>query len=129
MILLVDDDAALVDTCYMLLQMHGFEVSVARDAQDALVQMSWQTPELIISDWVMPGMDGIELAHHIQKNDAWRRIPFILMSGSLPRTGGALPCDGFLRKPFLAQTLMDLVTTVTAPSNARSAGNGGAQPG
>lgn len=107
MILFVEDDSALIDTCFMLLDLHGYDVSVARDAQDALVQMKWQTPELIITDWLMPGMDGITMAQHVRGQEAWCHIPIILISGSVPRLEGPPPFERFLRKPFLAETLMD----------------------
>ena len=109
MILFVEDDSALIDTCFMLLDLHGYEVSVARDAQDALAQMKWQTPELIITDWLMPGMDGITLAQHVRRQQAWRHVPIILISGSLPRMDGPLPFERFLHKPFLAETLMETI--------------------
>ena len=115
MILFVEDDSALIDTCFMLLDLHGYEVSVARDAQDALAQMKWQTPELIITDWLMPGMDGITLAHQVRSQEAWRHVPIIVISGSLPRMDGPQPFERFLRKPFLAETLMETVGELLAP--------------
>ena len=104
----------------MLLDLHGYEVSVARDAQDALVQMKWQTPELIITDWLMPGMDGISMAQHVRSQDGWRHIPIILISGSVPRLDGPAPFERFLRKPFLAETLMDSVVQLLAGQPAKA---------
>lgn len=121
MILLVEDDAALADTCFALLQLHGYEVSFARSAEDALKQLGWFTPELILTDWLMPGMDGIEFARHCRANDALRTTPIILMSGSLPGLASKGPFDRFLPKPFLAETLMAEISALLAFSSAPAA--------
>ena len=107
MILIVDDDEALAETCSMFLESQGFEVSIASCGTQALDMIREESPELLISDCIMPGMSGTELSDELRASASTAQLPILLMSGSLRGdvTGNG-NFDGFLRKPFLAENLL-----------------------
>jgi DNA-binding response OmpR family regulator len=113
MILLVENDPLLGETVYQLLEMHGYAVSVATDGKEAMAQMTWQTPELIISDWHMPNMNGMDLCRLLRHSVEFASVPIIMMSGMEPRRDITPPFDLFLLKPFRLANLLDAVRELT----------------
>lgn len=121
MILIVDDDVEMADTCSMLLESHGFNVNVARSGAAALAMIAGGSYDLVISDCVMPGMSGVTLTERIKANPSSAHLPVLLMSASLRcEIADSDSYDAFLRKPFLAEKLLaevrKLLGAVTAPA-------------
>ena len=107
MILIVDDDSDLAENCSMMLESHGYDVSVVLSASEALACIARREPELVISDCCMPGMGGLELSKQLKERPAEAQFPIMLMSGSLQcQVAGGPSYDGFLRKPFMAEELL-----------------------
>lgn len=117
MILLVDDDESMTDTCSLMLEAHGYEVSVAENGSSALSQMQEGAYELLISDCMMPGMSGMDLSNQLRADPRTADCPILLMS-ALRRCDIAPGnnYDGFLRKPFLAENLLLEVARLIKPS-------------
>ncbi len=110
MILIVDDDAGMTETCSMYLEAHGFDVSVAASGAEALTHIEQTLPELLISDCVMPDMTGVELSDRLKAVPATATVPILLMSGSARSDiANSSNYDAFLRKPFLAEHLLVVV--------------------
>lgn len=103
-ILLVDDDLALLEAVTDLLDVSNFHVLTATDGESALIMMDDYTPDLIISDITMPGMDGYQFFDAVRQNPAWITIPFIFLTARGQqtdiRTGYSLGADDYLVKPF-----------------------------
>ena len=114
-ILLVDDDSALLEAVTDLLEVSDFRVVTATDGETALAIMENYTPDLIISDITMPGMDGYQFFDEVRKNSAWTPIPFIFLTArgqqTDVRTGYSLGADDYLVKPFEPE---DLIVKVQA---------------
>lgn len=107
MIIIVDDDEAMADTCSMLLEAHGFEVSIASSAAEALSRIKGMPHELVISDCAMPEMSGLQLSEKLKEDPATAAMPILLMSGSLrSEIADGSSYNAFLRKPFLAENLL-----------------------
>lgn len=107
MILIVDDDVGMTDTCSMLLESHGFDVNVASSGSEALSKLRATPHELLISDCAMPGMTGVELSERLKADPATAQLPILLMSASLRcEIADSFSYDAFLRKPFLAENLL-----------------------
>lgn len=107
MIIIVDDDEAMADTCSMLLAAHGFEVSIASSGAEALSKIKGVPHELLISDCAMPGMSGLQLSEKLKEDPVTAALPVLLMSGSLRGDiADGTSYDAFLRKPFLAENLL-----------------------
>ena len=119
MILIVDDDADLAETCAMLLRVVGYEVTIANNAKAAMEIMHVRLPQLLISDCCMPGVTGLQLCDYLHNVHSIVPFPILLMSGSprhLAAPGEAY--DGFLQKPFLAETLLASVRELSGAPRA-----------
>lgn len=102
--LVVDDAAAVRDLLARLLPRIGVQVATCGNGREALQLLAEEPgPELVITDWEMPEMDGPELIRQLRRTDRYRRVPVILLSGrgnvdrAVARDCGA---DDFLAKPF-----------------------------
>ncbi|MGA9770646.1 MAG: response regulator [Blastocatellia bacterium] len=80
-LLLINDNPVQLDAMSLILSFEGYSVLTADSAQAALELLERQSPDLIISDVVMPGMDGIELCRLIKSDAATAEIPLLLVSG------------------------------------------------
>jgi adenylate cyclase len=100
-ILLVDDEYASLEAFALLLAKEGYQISTASDGEEALVRMREKRPDLVISDYWMPKMDGLELCRRMQEDVSLRSIPLLLMTAALdseiPRIRGLV---GVLPKPI-----------------------------
>jgi CheY-like chemotaxis protein len=107
MILIADDDSDFAENCSMVLESHGYDVSVVLSGGEALAQISHQQPDLLISDCCMPGIGGPQLSEQLKARPLTQQFPVLLMSGSLRcEVAPGKSYDAFLRKPFLAEDLL-----------------------
>ncbi len=79
-ILLVDDDRAVLMLLKVLLEKSGHTVLTARDGIEALSLVEKFAPQMVITDWIMPKMDGIEFCKTLRRNPAWRNIYVFIMT-------------------------------------------------
>jgi DNA-binding response OmpR family regulator len=79
-VLVVDDDPRLVRVVAMYLGLEGFEVVTAIDAEGGLAAIERDSPDLIILDIMMGGLDGIEACSRIRKNPRTAHLPVIMFS-------------------------------------------------
>jgi two-component system sensor histidine kinase/response regulator len=112
-LLVVDDDPNILDNLADLLQISGYEVLAAINGVRALQAMQDKTPELIISDIMMPEMDGYTFYDAVRANPDWALIPFIFLTArgqSIDiRRGIGLGADHYIVKPFEPEDLLALV--------------------
>ncbi len=107
LILVVDDEVDITETYAMFFDLQGFEVITANDAMQALALLAERTPDVIVSDCMMPSMDGVELSRRVKALPATRNTPIILMSGAPELHDlGSPSYEVFLRKPVLFQRLV-----------------------
>jgi DNA-binding response OmpR family regulator len=101
-ILLVDDEAAITDNLTPLLKRAGFSVVVARDGEEALSRLPAISPDLVVLDVLLPGMDGREVLRQVRRER--RQVPIILLTqvGESGERTMALEegADDYLNKPF-----------------------------
>lgn len=79
-ILLVEDDVFIKDIYETKFVQEGFEVVLAENGMEALKKMEESIPDLILLDVIMPYMDGMETLKRIKANDAWKKIPIIMLT-------------------------------------------------
>ncbi|KAF0203161.1 MAG: response regulator [Gallionellaceae bacterium] len=108
-ILLVDDDRAIQLLYKTMLEKAGHNVATADNGRKALELVKAAPPQLIISDWVMPEMDGIEFCKELRKNPAWNKI-YIFIVTALESTEKLIEAfeagvDDFLVKPINPKVL------------------------
>ncbi len=82
LILVVDDEIDITETYKMLLEFYEYSVSTANNAVDALAIVKDNPPNLILSDCMMPMMDGVEFSKKVRFITGLKEIPIILMSGA-----------------------------------------------
>jgi CheY-like chemotaxis protein len=99
-ILLVEDELASAEAVGFLLQMNGFEVAAAANGREALDCLDEIRPDLVLSDIMMPVMDGLELVQKIRENPEHRDLPVILMSAAHHMLAAGTPASAVLRKPL-----------------------------
>jgi len=79
-ILVVEDDAQILEILTILLREQGYHVVRAREGQTALSLVKSARPDLIVSDVKMPGMDGFTLCEHVRGDPAFAHVPFIFLT-------------------------------------------------
>ena len=109
-LLVVDYETYLLASYEIILAAEGFEVCTASNGQAALEKVSTFQPDLVITDWMMPLMDGVELITRLRGRPDTGRIPIIMTSaaGDWGRHGCAL-ADAFLRKPVMIADLLGAI--------------------
>lgn len=119
-VLIVDDDPILQMALTRRLQAQGFEVITATSGQEALDLLSTQPADVVVSDVVMPGMNGFEFCHQLRASPAGEMVPFIFLSslGELNNRvqGHLIGADDYLVKPFSANELIAKVKGAIARS-------------
>jgi len=79
--LVVDDSMLIRHTVCRFLEVRGFAVESATNGQDALEILQTMLPDVIITDLIMPKMDGRELISHLKNNPATQKIPIVVLAG------------------------------------------------
>lgn len=121
-VLVVDDEAAIREMLAFSLGEAGFNVQEAADASQARRLLAEALPDVMLLDWMLPGMSGVDLARMLRKNDATRRLPIIMLTAR-GEEGDKLKgldsgADDYITKPFSPRELVARINAVlrrTAP--------------
>lgn len=124
-VLIVEDSATQAAALEHLLASEGFEVRVARSAELALAHLARERSDLVLSDVVMPGMDGYELCRRIKATAASAETPVVLLTSlndplAIVR-GLASGADHYVTKPYQPEWLLTRLRAVLARGNAARA--------
>jgi two-component system response regulator MprA len=107
-ILVADDDQKLLKMVRRTLIYEGFQVVTAENGREALAKLEVQTPDLVVLDWMMPELDGLELLHHIRV--AGDEVPVLILTARdavEDRVQGLdRGADDYLIKPFAPSELL-----------------------
>ena len=108
-ILVVEDDQDVRQSIVQGLEVMGHQVTSVSNGEAALASLRESLPDLLIVDYVMPGMNGAELIGHVQTS--WPEIPIILATGyaDMENVGKVLGAKSILKKPFGMATLTEAV--------------------
>ena len=112
LVLVVDDEPDLADAVEVLLQRRGFRTAKAPDGLAGLVAAVELSPDLIVLDYEMPELDGLEVIARLRSNPATQGIPVILASAAKVSMADIRRADGFLAKPFQESLLHDMIDRV-----------------
>ena len=113
-VLVVDDEFGTVEVLVAALEDAGFRVLTAPNGRRALERLEENKPDLVISDFMMPLMDGAAMVVAMRANPSFRDIPVVMMSAA-PEAALRKHLDGyvaFLRKPFRIPSLLEIVRSV-----------------
>jgi len=119
-ILIVEDSRVQAEILRHILENKGYITAVAENGKLALELVAQRTPDLIISDVIMPVMNGYELTREIKKNETTRDIPVILLTALSNSRDVALAlqagADNFITKPYQADYILKRVKTILETS-------------
>lgn len=125
-ILVVEDSNVQAKKIKFLLEENGLEVTVCPNGKEALQSALYETPMLIISDIVMPEMDGYELCAAIKNEEKLKNIPIILLTSLRDPLdiikGLQAGADNFITKPYEEKYLITRIQYLLANRNIRQAG-------
>ena len=109
-ILVVDDEIGALTLIGIMLERGGFEVLKAKDAEQALSVLELETPDLIVLDVMMPGMDGIELCGVLRDRQDTQELPILILSArgdaKSVMAGMDAGASDYLPKPILHHDLV-----------------------
>ena len=125
-ILLVEDDAAIAEMVDAALVRNGFECTRAEDAAAASKVLAETHPALILLDWMLPGISGLELARRLRREEATRDIPIIMLTARCEETdtvaGFDAGADDYVGKPFSVRELVARIRAVLRRSSSLADG-------
>jgi len=103
-VLVVDDDSNSRALCSINLLLEGLEVLEAEDGRRGLARARLESPDLVVTDVAMPGLNGFELAEALRRDEGTAQIPLIFLSGELNADNEArahsLGALAYVTKPF-----------------------------
>lgn len=115
-VLIVEDEAPIRDMIRFALERADFVVSEAEDAQSARLALAERLPDLVLLDWMLPGISGMELAREWRRNELTADMPIILVTARVDEDdrvrGLNLGADDYVTKPFSSSELVARVRAV-----------------
>jgi two-component system phosphate regulon response regulator PhoB len=115
-ILIVEDEASIREMLRFALQRAQFQVMEAADAQAARLQIAEAHPDLILMDWMLPGVSGVELARELKGAPQTRDVPIIMVTARSEEEdkirGLNIGCDDYVSKPFSFPELVARIKAV-----------------
>ncbi|MDC9725167.1 MAG: phosphate regulon transcriptional regulator PhoB [Gammaproteobacteria bacterium] len=125
-ILVVEDDVAIRDMLCFSLRHSGFECESVGNAEKGLDWLKNQQPELILLDWMLPGIDGIEFIRRLRAVESWASIPVIMLTAKGESEdmvkGLSVGADDYINKPFSPPELMARIKAVMRRCNLSETG-------
>ena len=114
-VLLVEDEPAQREILRYNLSAEGYDVTMAENGDDALILIEEVTPDLVLLDWMLPGVSGIEICRRLKTRKETRAIPVIMLSArseEVDRVRGLeTGADDYVVKPFSVSELMARIRT------------------
>jgi two-component system phosphate regulon response regulator PhoB len=114
-VLIVEDEAAQREVLAYNLEAEGFRVSRAENGEDGLLCVDEDTPDVIVLDWMMPNLSGIEVCRRLKIKPETSRIPIIMLSARSEEVdkvrGLETGADDYVVKPYSVSELMARVRT------------------
>jgi two-component system phosphate regulon response regulator PhoB len=115
-ILIVEDEPSIRDMVAFALRKADMEAVQAADARAAQLAIAERIPDLILLDWMLPGMSGLELARRLRREESSREIPIIMLTArgeEMDRVNGLeAGVDDYVVKPFSARELIARIKAV-----------------
>ena len=124
-ILIVDDEPAIREMVAVALEMADFEVLEADNAQSAHEIIVDERPELVLMDWMLPTVSGIELARRLKRDESTNEIPIIMLTAKGEEDnkiqGLDVGADDYITKPFSTRELISRIKAVLRRTSAGAA--------
>lgn len=116
LILVVEDEAPIREMLKFALERADFRVALAGNAAEGRLRIADQQPDLILMDWMMPGMSGVEFSRELKNNPTTRDVPIIMVTARVEEEdkvrGLNVGCDDYVSKPFSFPELIARINAV-----------------
>lgn len=116
LLLLVEDDRALADLLMWHFDREGYEISRTADGEEALILADERTPDLVVLDWMIEGVTGIEVCRRLRRRASTAHVPIIMLTARGEETdrirGLETGADDYVTKPFSPRELIARVGAV-----------------
>jgi CheY-like chemotaxis protein len=109
-LLLIEDEPAVAELLYEILVDEGYEVVLAPNGEEGLLRLSEKRPDLVLTDVMMPGINGHELCQKLSADPSYTDVPIVLMSAARDKAF----CEGcrsagFIPKPFALDYVLSTI--------------------
>lgn len=115
-VLIAEDEAAVCELLRYNLEREGYDVSVANDGEEALLIIEENTPDLLLLDWMLPAVPGIEICRRVRTRASTKNLPIIMLTARAEETdrirGLDTGADDYITKPFSTVELMARIRAV-----------------
>ncbi len=112
-ILIVEDEASLVDVLLYNLQREGYEVVLAKEGKEGLRKAQMLLPDLILLDLMLPGMNGLEICRELRATPRTATLPILMLTAKAEESdqivGFAVGADDYVTKPFSVKVLLQRI--------------------
>ena len=121
-VLVVEDDPSLAVMLRYNLEKLGYLVEEASDGQEALLRVAEQAPDLVLLDWMLPSLSGIEVCRQIRRRPQTRDLPIIMLTARIDEQdsirGLNTGADDYITKPFSMEALVARVRALLRRASA-----------
>src|SRR3712207_4363909 len=121
-ILVVEDEAPLLTLLRYNLEKGGFRVEEAADGQEALLRVAEARPDLVLLDWMLPALSGIEVCRQIRRRPGTRDLPIIMVTARTEDQDAVRAldtgADDYITKPFAMDGLLARIRALLRRSGA-----------
>ncbi len=134
LILIVEDESALVTMLRYNLERDGYRIVEARDGEEALMVVREERPDLVLLDWMLPLMSGLEVCRQLRRRTETRDVPIIILTArgeELDKVRGLdAGADDYITKPFSQRLLVERIRSLLRRERAAKdeAGESAEQP-
>lgn len=115
-ILLIEDDPSLTELIHYNLEQEGFDITTSADGEDGLMRAEEDPPDLILLDWMLPNLSGIEICRRLRRNPATANVPVIMLTARAEEAdrirGLDTGADDYVTKPFSPRELIARIYAV-----------------
>lgn len=115
-ILIVEDEKPIRDMVYFALESDGYEIIEAADGKQATEKLAQNNPDLILMDWMLPDVSGLELVRRIKRDEVTNEIPIIMLTAKTEERnkveGLDSGADDYITKPFSVKELAARIRAV-----------------
>jgi two-component system phosphate regulon response regulator PhoB len=122
LVLVVEDEAALATMLRYNLEKQGFRVDEAADGQEAMTRIAENPPDLVLLDWMLPVMSGLEVCRQIRRRSATRDLPVIMVTARTEDQdavrGLNTGADDYIAKPFNMEALLARMRALLRRANS-----------
>jgi two-component system phosphate regulon response regulator PhoB len=120
-ILIVEDEPSMVELLRYNLESEGFQVTSASDGEEAMLSIEEQKPDMVLLDWMLPKLSGIEICRRLRRDQEFRNLPVIMITARAEETdrvrGLDVGADDYVSKPFSPAELMARIRAVLRRHN------------